>query len=77
MNHRGKHGRNHEYQDSNDSASTPDTIRSHVSPATPQIYNSFIENVAYEVKSRPFTLLFNYPNWYNLTAALLRRIYMQ
>ena len=27
MNHRGKNGRNHEYQDSNDSASTPDTKR--------------------------------------------------
>ena len=25
MNHRGKNGRNHEYQDSNDSASTPET----------------------------------------------------
>ena len=24
MNHRGKNGRNHEYQDSNDSASTPE-----------------------------------------------------
>ena len=24
MNHRGKNGRNHEYQDLNDSASTPD-----------------------------------------------------
>ena len=26
MNHWGKNGRNHEYQDSNDSASTPDTV---------------------------------------------------
>ena len=26
MNHRGKNDRNHEYQDSNDSASTPDLI---------------------------------------------------
>ena len=26
MDHRGTHGRNHEYQDSNDSASTPDIV---------------------------------------------------
>ena len=26
MNYRGKNGRNHEYQDSNDSASTPDSV---------------------------------------------------
>ena len=26
MNHRGKNSRNHEYQDSNDSASTPDSV---------------------------------------------------
>ena len=51
MNHRGKNGRNHEYQDSNDSASTPE-------------YSSFIPQITLECFSLNDTKIAKLPCYY-------------
>ena len=45
MNHRGKNGRNHEYQDSNDSSSTPEIFRFIIDIIGPQILMIVLFNI--------------------------------
>ena len=45
MNHRGKNGRNHEYQDSNDSSSTPEIFRSIIDIIGPRILMIVLFNI--------------------------------